>query len=58
MDRICPFLDTELSVAFKKILEKQGMKFILKSRVAAGRKGPNGCEVDIDYTETGVKETH
>lgn len=49
MDRICPFLDNELSAALKKTLEKQGMKFILKTRVSAGRKTPNGCEVDIDY---------
>lgn len=47
MDRICPFLDSEVSVAFKKSLEKQGLKFLLKTRVLAGRGGPNGCEVDI-----------
>lgn len=49
MDRICPFLDEDLSTTFKKSLEKQGMKFILNTRVNAGRGGPNGCEVDITY---------
>jgi dihydrolipoamide dehydrogenase len=43
MDRICPFLDSEISTAFKKTLEKQGFKFILKTRVNAGRGGPKGC---------------
>jgi dihydrolipoamide dehydrogenase len=39
MDRICPFLDSDLSVALKKTLEKQGIKFVLKTRVNAGRRG-------------------
>jgi len=39
MDRICPFLDNEVSTAFKKTLEKQGMKFVLKTRVQKGLSG-------------------
>lgn len=46
-DRICPFMDTELATAFRKSLDKQGMKFILKSRVVGGTGGPNGCRVDL-----------
>ena len=45
-DRICPSMDVELSTAFKKSLDKQGMKFIMKSRVMGGTGGPNGCRVD------------
>lgn len=47
MDKICPFLDGDLSMAFRKSLEKQGMKFVLKCRSMAARGGPNGSEVDI-----------
>lgn len=35
-ERICPSMDVELSNAFKKTLDKQGMKFIMKSRVQGG----------------------
>lgn len=47
-DRICPAMDLELSTAFKKSLDKQGFKFILKSRVVGGHGGPNGCQVIYD----------
>lgn len=43
-------MDIELSNAFKKTLDKQGMKFIMKSRVQGGVGGPNGCRVD--YTNS------
>ena len=46
LDRICPSMDLELSTAFKKSLDKQGMKFIMKSRVQGGTGGPNGCKVE------------
>lgn len=45
-DRICPSMDVELSTAFKKQLDKQGMKFIMRSRVQGGEGGPNGCKVN------------
>lgn len=45
-ERICPSMDAELSTAFKKSLDKQGLKFILKSRVMGGVGGPKGCRVD------------
>jgi dihydrolipoamide dehydrogenase len=35
-DRICPFLDIEVSKAFQKILKKQGMKFKMNSRLESG----------------------
>lgn len=57
MDRICPFLDAEISTAYKKVLERQGMKFVLKTRVQAGRGGPSGCQVDIENIDTNKKET-
>lgn len=48
MDRICPTMDTEITTAFKKILEKQGFKFMLKTKVVGGQGGPNGCKVEVE----------
>lgn len=45
-DRICPQMDVELANAFKKSLDKQGIKFIMNSRVQGGIGGPQGCRVD------------
>src|SRR5450830_1420461 len=47
-DRICPAMDLELATAFRKSLDKQGIKFILNSRVSGGSGGPNGCKVEYD----------
>lgn len=35
-DRICPFLDIEISKAFQKLLTKQGMKFKMNTRLESG----------------------
>lgn len=35
-ERICPFLDKEISTNFQRILKKQGMKFMVNSRLASG----------------------
>lgn len=50
-DRICPSMDVELSTAFKKSLDKQGLKFIMKSRVQGGTGGPAGCRVDYNTAD-------
>jgi dihydrolipoamide dehydrogenase len=47
-DRLCPSMDIELANAFKKSLDKIGIKFIMKSRVSGGSGGPNGCKVDYN----------
>jgi dihydrolipoamide dehydrogenase len=46
-DRICPFLDIEVSKAFHKILTKQGMKFKMNTRLEGG----------VNNKESGVKVT-
>jgi dihydrolipoamide dehydrogenase len=56
-DRICPNMDVETIQQFKKILEKQGMKFLLKSKVTGGSGGPNGCKVDYEPATGGEKKT-
>ena len=41
-------MDIELSTAFKKALDKQGLKFIMRSRVQGGEASAEG--VRVDYT--------
>lgn len=51
-------MDIELSTAFKKSLDKQGLKFIMKSRVQGGTGGPGGCRVDyntLDGTSASIE---
>lgn len=50
-------MDTEITVAFKKILEKQGIKFLMKTKVVGGSGGPNGCKVEIEPAEGGSRTT-
>ena len=42
MDRICPTLDKSLSKAFQKILEKQGLSFLLETKVTELRATAEG----------------
>jgi dihydrolipoamide dehydrogenase len=53
MDKICPAMDVELTTQFKKVLEKQGIKFLLKTKVVGGKGSPQGCKVDIEPAEGG-----
>ena len=57
MDRICPAMDLELTAAFKKILEKQGIKFMMKTKVVGGKGAAEGCKVEIEPAEGGAKKT-
>ena len=45
MERICPAMDIEITNAFKKLLEKQGMKFLMKTKVVGGSGAAGGCKV-------------
>ena len=48
-ERICPFLDTEISTAFQKVLTKQGLKFKCNSRLESGTNNKaKGVEVVIN----------
>ena len=57
MDRICPFMDNEISTTFRKLLEKQGIKFMLSTKVVGGSGGASGCKVDIEPSAGGAKQT-
>lgn len=54
-DKICPSMDTEITTTFKKILEKQGIKFLMKTKVVGGAGGANGCKVEIEPAEGGSR---
>ena len=57
MDRICPTMDIEVTSSFKKILEKQGFKFLMKTKVVGGKGGADGCKVEIEPAEGGARQT-
>lgn len=57
LDKICPALDFEISAQFKKILEKQGIKFMMKTKVVGGKGGESGCTVDVESADGGNKQT-
>lgn len=57
MDRICPTMDVELTTNFKKTLEKQGFKFMMKTKVVGGKGSASGCKVEIEPAEGGSRST-
>jgi len=56
-DRICPFLDVDISKAFQKGLEKQGLKFKLGTKVTGGQRSGNGAEITMESVQGGNKES-
>jgi len=51
LDRILPGMDDELAAEAKKLLAKQGMKFMLGCRVTSGRVVNGECVIEIDGQE-------
>ncbi len=48
-ERICPFLDIEISKAFQKTLKKQGLQFKVNTRLASGVNNKDkGVSVTLD----------
>ncbi len=56
LDKITPTMDGDVSKNFKKILEKQGMKFRLSTKVTSVKKSESGVEVEIEPSKGGDKE--
>ena len=55
-DRICPFLDVELGKAFHKSLKKQGIKFMMNTRVNSGvNNRERGVQVNVENAKTGAQ---
>jgi len=56
-ERICPFLDNEISKNFQNILKKQGMKFKLNTRVVDGvNNKENGVVVNLENVKDSAQE--
>jgi dihydrolipoamide dehydrogenase len=57
LDKITPTMDGEISKNFQRILEKQGIKFRLSSKVINVKKDKKGAIVEVESIATAVKES-
>jgi dihydrolipoamide dehydrogenase len=57
LDRICPGTDLEVAKAFQKILQKQGIKFIMSTKVLAGKNLGNSTELTYEPVKGGDQVT-
>lgn len=57
LDKITPSMDNEVSKNFKRILEKQGFKFRLSTKVLAVKKDKSGAKIEIESVKNAKKET-
>lgn len=56
LDRICPTLDAELCNNFMKLLEKQGMKFKLSTKVVSVESNKSGVTLNVEKSAGGGLE--
>ncbi|MCP5369342.1 MAG: dihydrolipoyl dehydrogenase [Rickettsiaceae bacterium] len=56
-DRIVPALDVEIGKSFHKILEKQGIKFMLSSKVISANKTDKNIKIEIEEVGSSKKST-
>lgn len=56
LDRITPAMDEEVSKNFQRVLEKQGMKFRLSTKVISVSKQKNSAIVEIESVSGDIKE--
>src|SRR6202166_2164175 len=54
LDRIVPGMDKEIGRQFQRLLERQGFKFRLATKVAAARSGKSGVSVTLEPAEGGA----
>ncbi|MFM2200585.1 MAG: hypothetical protein RL769_640 [Pseudomonadota bacterium] len=57
LDKITPTMDNEISKNFQRILEKQGLKFRLSTKVLGVKKDKKGAIVEVEAVQGGAKET-
>eukprot|EP00742_Colponemidia_sp_Colp-10_P000962 GILJ01001044.1.p1 GENE.GILJ01001044.1~~GILJ01001044.1.p1 ORF type:complete len:515 (-),score=89.89 GILJ01001044.1:35-1366(-) len=57
LDRITPSLDNEIGKTFQRILEKQGMKFKLGTKVVGGDVRADGVTVHVEPAKGGDRES-
>ncbi len=56
MDRLCPTMDTDVSKEFKKILEKQGIKFKLSTKVTSAKTEKKAVNLVLEPAAGGEQE--
>ncbi len=56
LDKITPTMDSEVSRNFQRILEKQGFKFRLSTKVLSVKKDKSGALVEVESVSDGKKE--
>lgn len=57
-ERICPFLDEEIGKAFTNCLKKQGLKFLLNTKVKSGvNNKEKGVTVNLEGAKDGKQST-
>ena len=52
-----PGMDAEISKQTQKILQRQGLKFKLNTKVLSGDDGGEGVKVEVEASKGGKKET-
>ncbi len=57
LDRIATGMDTETATAFQRILQKQGMKFRLSTKVSGAAKDAGGVTLTVEPVKGGPAET-
>jgi len=57
LDKITPSMDEEISKNFQRILEKQGFKFRLSTKVLSVKKDKKGAIVEIESNNDNSKES-
>lgn len=57
LDHICAGADAEVARNFKKILEKQGMKFLMKTKVTGVENNGTGHAVNVESVADGSKSS-
>ncbi len=57
LDRIVPGMDTEIATAFQRILQKQGIKFRLATKVTGATAGADSVSLTVEPVKGGAAET-
>ena len=57
LDRIATGMDTETATAFQRILQKQGFKFRLSTKVSSAEATPEGVALTVEPVKGGPAET-
>jgi dihydrolipoamide dehydrogenase len=57
LDRIVPGMDTEIATAFQRVLQKQGIKFRLATKVTGATAGADGVSLTVEPVKGGAAET-